>query len=86
MLKKKPNVWVENNLKTKNKMEQTELEFMFFMKGTSGSFMTNLFKTIMSADMENQFKLSLGFPNEVEVVRRYQLEDGYWQKLQEKLG
>jgi hypothetical protein len=84
--KKKPNVWVENNLKTKNKMEQTELEFMFFMKGTSGSFMTNLFKTIMSADMENQFKLSLGFPNEVEVVRRYQLEDGYWQKLQEKLG
>ncbi len=67
-------------------MEQTELEFMFFMKGTSGSFMTNLFKTIMSADMENQFKLSLGFPNEVEVVRRYQLEDGYWQKLQEKLG
>lgn len=86
MLKKKPNVWVGNNLKTKNKMEQTELEFMFFMKGTSGSFMTNLFKTIMSADMENQFKLSLGFPNEVEVVRRYQLEDGYWQKLQEKLG
>ena len=67
-------------------MEQAELEFMFFMKGTSGSFKTNLFKTIMSADMENQFKLSLGFPNEVEVVRRYQLEDGYWQKLQEKLG
>jgi hypothetical protein len=67
-------------------MEQTELEFMFFMKGTSGSFMTNLFKTIMSADMGNQVKLSLGFPNEVEVVRRYQNEDGYWQELQKKLG
>jgi hypothetical protein len=67
-------------------MEQTELEFMFFMKGTSGSFMTNLFKTIMSADMGNQLKLSLGFPNEVEVVRRYQHEDGYWETLQEKLG
>jgi hypothetical protein len=65
-------------------MEQTELEFMFFMKGTSGSFMTNLFKTIMSADMGNQIKLSLGFPNEVEVVRRYQNEDGYWQELQKK--
>ena len=67
-------------------MEKVELEFMFFMKGTSGSFMTNLFKTIMSADMSNQSKLSMGFPNEVEVVRRYQLEDGYWQNLQKKLG
>jgi hypothetical protein len=66
-------------------MEQTELEFMFFMKGTSGSFMTNLFKTIMSADLENMRKLSLGFPNEVEVVHRYQNEEGYWQKLQEKI-
>ncbi len=75
---------VENNLKTMNKMEESELEFMFFMKGTSGSFMTNLFKTIMSADITNQKKLSIGFPNEVEVVRRYQNEDGYWQKLQKQ--
>jgi len=67
-------------------MEQAELEFMFFMKGTSGSFMTNLFKTIMSADLENMRKLSLGFPNEVEVVRRYKNEDGYWQQLEKKLG
>jgi hypothetical protein len=67
-------------------MEQSELEFVFFMRGTSGSFMTNLFKTIMSADMGNQIKLSLGFPNEVEVVRRYQNEDGYWQELQKKIG
>jgi hypothetical protein len=66
-------------------MEQAELDFMFFMRGTSGSFMTNLFKTIMSADIQNQFKLSLGFPNEVEVVRRYKNEDGYWQQLQEKI-
>jgi hypothetical protein len=66
-------------------MEQTELEFMFFMKGTSGSFMTNLFKTIMSADITNQKKLSLGFPNEVEVVRRYKNEDGYWQELLKKI-
>jgi hypothetical protein len=65
-------------------MEQAELEFMFFMKGTSGSFMTNLFKTIMSADIQNQTKLSSGFPNEVEVVRRYKNEDGYWQKLQSR--
>ena len=67
-------------------MEQAELEFVFFMRGTSGSFMTNLFKTIMSADLENMRKLSLGFPNEVDVVHRYQNEDGYWQKLEKKLG
>ena len=67
-------------------MEQAELEFVYFMKGTSGSFMTNLFKTIMSADLENMRKLSLGFPNEVDVVHRYQNEDGYWQKLEKKLG
>ena len=67
-------------------MEKAESEFMFFMKGTSGSFMTNLFKTIMSADLNNMRKLSSGFPNEVEVVHRYQNEEGYWQKLQEKLG
>jgi hypothetical protein len=67
-------------------MEKAELEFIFFMKGTSGSFMTNLFTTIISADLENIRKLSLGFPNEVDVVHRYQNEEGYWQKLQEKLG
>jgi len=67
-------------------MEQAEIEFLYFMRGTSGSFMTNLFNTIMSADIQNQMKLSLGFPNEVEVVRRYRNEDGYWRKLQEKLG
>ena len=68
-------------IKIKVDMNNAELEFMFFMKGTSGSFKTNLFKTIMSADNTNQKKLSLGFPDEVEVVRRYQQEDGYWQEL-----
>lgn len=71
-------------IKTKVEMNNAELEFIFFMKGTSGSFKTNLFKTIMSADNTNQKKLSLGFPDEVEVVRRYQQEDGYWQELQKK--
>jgi hypothetical protein len=35
--------------------------------------------------MGNQLKLSLGFPYEVEIVRRYQNEDGYWQELQKRL-
>ena len=67
-------------------MEKTELEFVYFMRGTSGSFRANLFQTIFSADMENREKLSLGFPNEVEVVRRYRNEEGYWQKILEKNG
>lgn len=67
-------------------MEQAEIEFLYFMRGTSGSFMTNLFKTIMSSDIMNEKKLSLGFPNEVEVVRRYRNEEGYWQNLQKRLG
>ena len=66
-------------------MEKAELEFVYFMRGTSGSFKSNLFQTIFSADMENKLKLSLGFPNEVEIVRRYQNEDGYWQELQKRL-
>ena len=67
-------------------MEQTELEFVYFMRGASGSFRENLFQTIFSADIENMKKLSLGFPNEVEVVFRYQNENGYWQELEKKLG
>ena len=66
------------------KIDSTELEFYFFMKGQSGSFMTNLFKTIMSADFGNQYKLSFGFPDEVRVVQSYNNEDGYWQSLQDK--
>ena len=65
-------------------MEKVEIEFVYFMRGTSGSFISNLFKTIMSADLENMRKLSLGFPNEVDVVHRYQNEEGYWQKLEKK--
>ena len=67
-------------------MEKVEIEFVYFMRGTSGSFISNLFKTIISADLENMRKLSLGFPNEVDVVHRYQNEEGYWQKLEKKLG
>ena len=66
-------------------MEKAELEFVYFMRGTSGSFKSNLFQTIFSADMENQLKLSLGFPHEVEIVSRYQNEEGYWQELQKRL-
>jgi hypothetical protein len=67
------------------KIENEEREFYFFMKGTAGSFHTNLFKTIMSADFGNQYRLAFGFPNEVTVVQKYRKEDGYWQSLQDRM-
>jgi hypothetical protein len=67
------------------KIEEVEREFYFFMKGTSGSFHTNLFKAIMSADFGNQYRLAFGFPDEVTVVQKYQKEDGYWQSLQDRM-
>lgn len=67
------------------KIDNAEREFYFFMKGTAGSFHTNLFKAIMSADFGNQYKLSFGFPDEVTVVQKYQKEDGYWQSLQDRI-
>ena len=66
-------------------MEKTELEFVYFMRATSGSSRSNLFQSTFSADNGNREKLSLGFPNEMKMVHRYQNEDGYWQELQKRL-
>jgi hypothetical protein len=66
-------------------MENAELEFVYFMRGIAGSFTTNLFTLIMNSDIENQKRLSLSFPNEVNVVNKYRNEEGYWQKLQQKM-
>jgi hypothetical protein len=67
-------------------LTSAELEFCFYKQGQSGSFSTNLFKAILSADFGNQYKLSFGFPDEVEVVKRYQNEGGYWEQLQSKFN
>ena len=68
------------------KIDNAEREFYFFMKGTAGSFHTNLFKAIMSADFGNQYKLAFVFPDEVTVVQKYQKEDGYWQSLERRMN
>ena len=61
-----------------------EREFMFYKIGTAGSFHTALIETIMKADMFNQAKLARGFPDDVQVVQRFQNEPGYWEGLQER--
>jgi hypothetical protein len=58
-----------------------EREFMFYKAGTAGSFHTALIETIMKADIRNQARLALGFPEDVQVVQRFQNESGYWEDL-----
>jgi hypothetical protein len=63
-----------------------EREFCFNRMGMSGSFMERLIATIQAADIINQSKLSMGFPELVGVVRRFQSESGYWEDLVERFN
>ena len=55
--------------------------FYYYIKGTAGSFTTNLFKTIQVADVGNRIKIGMGFPEHVEVWYKYRTEEGYWEDL-----
>ena len=63
-----------------------EREFCFDRMGMSGSFMERLISTIQHADIINQAKLAMGFPELVGVVRRFQGEEGYWEDLVERFN
>jgi len=68
-------------------MNAGEKRLCDFMYRKSGGFFTNLFEAIFRADGENSVKLALGFPEEVEAVRRYHRDVGYWDRLEtEYLG
>lgn len=54
-------------------------EYLF---GMTGSFYNGLFQTAMAADNENFMKLAMGFPEEMEALKRYKYENGYWEDLQ----
>ncbi len=64
------------------KLNEGERHLYEFQNGMSGSFFDNLFHAIFKADMTNVAKLALGFPEEVKAVKRFQNEDGYWDKVQ----
>ena len=49
--------------------------------GHNGNFYKSLMFAIRVADTENRAKLALAFPDLVEVIRRFQNEDGYFQDL-----
>lgn len=65
-------------------MTEGECHLFEFMNDMSGSFFTYLFQAIFKADRANLERMRLSFPEEVQAVIRYQNEDSYWGKLQER--
>jgi hypothetical protein len=63
-----------------------EMELYYIVQGKGGSFKTKLFEAICAADLGNQARLAIGFPEFVEVVQRYQVERDYWQKIKDKMS
>lgn len=70
---------------TKNQLSKTEEKFIYYQKfHVAGSFTTSLFACIMKADISNLMKLSLGFPDEVDVVFKFKNQLGYWEDLEKR--
>jgi hypothetical protein len=72
-----------NQNKNMKNLTQEELEFMYYKKGTAGSFRTGLYDLFFRGDMFNQMKLESAFPC-LSVARKYQSESGYWEDLQKR--
>jgi len=66
-------------------LNNAERELWFWQYRRAGSFITNLFLTIGKADIGNKYKLSLGFPDEVEAYDNYTKTEGYWEALEERM-
>jgi len=64
-----------------SKITAAEETFCMYKLGREGSFMTSLIDTIFKGDIHNQAKLGKGYPELVEVIRRYGIERGYWEDL-----
>jgi hypothetical protein len=67
-------------------LTDAEREFCFFKLGLAGSFMESLIETAFKADIHNQYKLAMGFPELMDVVMKYQTERGYWQALAKRFN
>lgn len=62
--------------------EQSLVDWQY---GRCGHFFTCLWQAICRADDGNQERLRLAFPSHVDAYRKYAYEDGWWQKIQERL-
>lgn len=65
-------------------MNEGERKLVEFQLGMSGSFYENFFNAAFKADETNLFRLGLGFSEEIQALRRYRGESGYWDKLKEE--
>lgn len=63
------------------RITEAEEKFMHFKLGICGSGYTALIKCIFALDTPNRLKMAKGFPEIVDVVNRYNFENGYWQDL-----
>lgn len=65
-------------------MTNGERHLCDFQFGNIGSFYGALMKAFFRADNVNFYKLSQGFPEEAEAVRRYRNEENYWDELRKE--
>ena len=65
-------------------VQSDEWEFVYYKRGTAGSFRTALYDLYWRADFVNQLKLESAFP-QLWVLKKYQQEPGYWEDLQERV-
>lgn len=61
-----------------------ERKLVEFQLGMSGSFYKSFFDAAFKADETNLVRLSVGFPEEIQALRRYRGESGYWDKIREE--
>lgn len=66
------------------KITTAERKFLDYQYGLGGSFYNALVTVILRADEINSALLAQGYPELVEVVRRFHKEHGYWEDLQDR--
>ena len=65
-------------------MNEGERKLVEFQYGMSGSFYTKFFEAAFNADGYNLARLGVGFPEEIEAVKRFRGEPNYWQDLEKE--
>jgi len=68
---------------TTEDLHRDEIEFMYFLKGRSGSFKTGLYELYGKGDTINKMKLLMAFP-ELWPMDKYLHEEGYYEGLQRR--
>ena len=74
----------------RNSVTYAECERQFYLEARVGfcntNFRTLLYHLIMKADSINTVLLAKGYPEIVDIVKRYLNEVGYWERLEENIG